>query len=326
MVSAIFAAPFVRNVDIVVGTSPQFFTACAAYVIAKMRFVPWIFELRDIWPESIRAVGAMKESKVLDLLEKIELFLYRKSDAIVSVTNAFRDNLIGRGIYCNKINVVTNGVDVDRFKPRTKDAELIQRYGLDGKFLVGYIGTHGLAHALDTVLDAAKLLQQDPDGGQYCFILLGDGANKDALVKRSYDESIDNVIFVDSVSKDEVVRYWSILDVSIVHLKKNPLFSTVIPSKIFECMGMGIPVLHGVLGESEEIVEREQVGITFEPENATDLCENLRELKNNEDLYQRLKFNGPLAAKKYDRSVLAEKMLSVIEEQVSPIMKNGSHL
>ena len=91
-------------------------------------------------------------------------------------------------------------------------------------------------------------------------------------------------------------------------------------------MGMGIPVLHGVLGESEEIVEREQVGITFEPENATDLCENLRELKNNEDLYQRLKFNGPLAAKKYDRSVLAEKMLSVIEEQVSPIMKNGSHL
>lgn len=314
MFAAILASFFVRRVDVVVGTSPQFFAACAAYVVGTLKRVPWIFELRDIWPESIRAVGAMKDSVTLDWLEKLELFLYRKAAAIVSVTNAFRESLIRRGIDGAKIHVVTNGVDMSRFSPRPKDATLVEQLGLQGKFVGGYVGTHGMAHALDTVLDAASLLLNDTDGDRYRFIMLGDGASKKALVERARAEAISNVIFVDSVPKDEVARYWSVLDVSIIHLKRTELFTTVIPSKLFECMGMAIPVLHGVEGESAGIVRREDVGLTFEPENAAALRDGMRQLSEDAALYQRFHVNGPKAARRYDRAVLAAIMLKIIQD------------
>ena len=313
MVTATLASPFVRGVDVVVGTSPQFFTACAAYVVAGMKRVPWVFELRDLWPESIRAVGAMKESKALDWLEKLELFLYRKANAVVSVTNAFRDNLIGRGIDGAKIHVVTNGVDISRFNPREKDAELVRELGLEGKFVAGYIGTHGMAHALETLLEAAAKLKARPDGDRYRILLLGDGARKAELVAQAQAKGLDNVLFVDSVSKEQVVRYWSLLDVSIIHLRKTELFTTVIPSKLFECMGMGIPVLHGVAGESAGIVEKEGAGIVFEPENADALCDGLARLAADRALYDQYRRNALTGAHNYDRSVLAGRMLGVLE-------------
>ncbi len=313
MVTATLASPFVRGVDVVVGTSPQFFTACAAYVVAGMKRVPWVFELRDLWPESIRAVGAMKESKALDWLEKLELFLYRKANAVVSVTNAFRDNLIGRGIDGAKIHVVTNGVDISRFNPREKDAELVRELGLEGKFVAGYIGTHGMAHALETLLEAAAKLKARPDGDRYRILLLGDGARKAELVAQAQAKGLDNVLFVDSVSKEQVVRYWSLLDVSIIHLRKTELFTTVIPSKLFECMGMGIPVLHGVAGESAGIVEKEGAGIVFEPENADALCDGLARLAEDRALYDQYRRNALTGAHNYDRSVLAGRMLGVLE-------------
>ena len=313
MLSSVIASVFVRKVDIVIGTSPQFFTACAAFLSAFLKRCPWIFELRDIWPESIRAVGAMKQSAVLRFLEKVELFLYRKATAIVSVTQSFRENLIRRGVDGDKIEVVTNGVDVSRYSPREKDAALVAALQLQGKFVVGYIGTHGMAHSLETVLDAAKLCKGDRQGGdRYRFILLGDGAEKAALQSRAHVQGLDNVIFIDSVPKDEVADYWSILDAAIIHLKNTELFESVIPSKLFECMGMGIPVLHGVKGESAAIVEREQVGILFEPENAGALLKAMQRLDNDSELRQSLKTNGPHAAQRYDRVVLAGRMLDVI--------------
>jgi glycosyltransferase involved in cell wall biosynthesis len=313
MIAGFLASLFVRRVNVIVGTSPQFFTVCAAYAGSLFKRVPWVFELRDIWPESIRVVGAMKQSKMLDLLETVELFLYRKAGAIVSVTHAFRTSLIRRGVNGRKIHVVTNGVDISRFSPRGKDTELLQQHGLQGKFVAGYIGTHGLAHALDTLLDAAKILKAAPDGDRFRILLLGDGAKKAALCQRAQSESLDNVIFVDSVSKDQVVRYWSLLDASIIHLKKDELFTTVIPSKLFECMGMAIPVLHGVEGESAGIVEREDVGCLFEPENPEALVNGLRRLANDHESYARFKANGPSGAKRYDRSSLAGEMLEILK-------------
>ena len=313
MISAVIASLWVKKVDIVVGTSPQLFTACAAYIAGKMKRVPWIFELRDIWPESIRAVEAMNHSFILDWLETIELFLYRKASVVVSVTRKFKENLVNRGIEETKIHVVTNGVDLSRFSPRGKDAELVAKYHLEDKFVAGYIGTHGMAHALDTVLEAARELKNHPQGERYPIILLGNGANKKNLLDRAGKEGLDNVIFIDSVCKDEVVRYWSLLDVFIIHLKKTELFTTVIPSKLFECMAMAIPVLHGVRGESADIVEGEDIGITFEPENSRELCNGLMQLANDKVLFQRLKRNGPKAAKEYDRRKLAAKMMKIIE-------------
>jgi len=313
MITASIAALFVRRVDLIIGTSPQFFTACAAYATSVIKRRPWVFELRDIWPESIRAVSAMKHSRLLDFLERVELFLYRKSTAIVSVTHAFKMNLTDRGIDGDKIHVITNGVDTSRFSPLPKDAELERELGLEGKFVAGYIGTHGLAHGLDTLLDTAALLKENPEGQDIRILMLGDGAKRQEIVGRAQAEGLFNVLFLDSVSKDEVTRYWSLLDVAIIHLKKNDLFKTVIPSKLFECMGMGIPVLHGVEGESAQIVTKNNVGITTEPENPEMMQAALLRLKQDHDFLKQLSLNGPKAAKNYSRDKLAEDMLRILE-------------
>jgi len=313
MVSAVLASPFVRDVDLVVGTSPQLFTACAARAVGALKRVPWVFELRDLWPDSIVAVGAVRRPAALGLLRRLEESLYRSADSIVSVTQAFRTALVERGFDGAKIHVVTNGADLQRYAPRGKDAELVERYGLAGRFVAGYIGTHGMAHALDTVLDAAARMKARPGGDAYRFVLLGDGANKAALVERARADGLDNVVFVDTVPKDEVVGWWSVLDASIIHLKRTPLFTTVIPSKLFECMAMGVPVLHGVEGESAGIVEQEGVGLTFEPQNAEALCDALLRLSTDDGLRQRLRENGPKAARRYDRTALAASMLAVLE-------------
>lgn len=318
MVTATLAALFVRRVDVVIGTSPQFFTVCAAWMVALLKRVPFVFELRDLWPESIKAVGAMGDSAAIRWLEKLELFLYRKANLIVSVTHAFKRKLIERGVDGRKIGVVTNGVDMTRFKPMEKDAALVERLGLAGKFVGGYVGTHGMAHHLETILDAAERLTAEGLGDQFHFILLGDGARKGALKEYAAQRGLANVTFVDSVSKDEVARYWSVLDVSIIHLRKTELFTTVIPSKLFECMGMGLPVLHGVEGESADIVRTEQAGEVFEPENVDQLVSLLKAFRSDTVRYQAHRVKCLAAAKKYDRSALALRMLDLVVGAVRP--------
>jgi len=311
MPPAVMASFFVKKPDLVIGTSPQFFTVCAAYLVSVFKRIPFVFELRDVWPESIKAVGAMNDSIIISVLEKIELFLYRKANIIVSVTHAFKKTLIRRGIDGDKIHVITNGVDISRFIKADKDSELVEKYGLQGKFVAGYVGTHGMAHNLETILDAALIAQEKNDDIR--FLLLGNGARKQELVELSKQMGLKNLIFVDSVGKDDVPRFWSLLDVSIIHLKKIELFTSVIPSKLFECMAMGIPVLHGVQGESAEIVESNQLGYTFEPENEQQLYQLLVELKDDRSVYQGFQQSALKASKKYDRSVLAGRFLRLLE-------------
>ena len=316
MISGTMASLFVRRVDIIVGTSPQFFTACAAWMVSVLKWKPWVFELRDFWPESIKAVGAVENSKALRILEWIEMFLYRRADKIIPVTHSFKKVLISRGVRPEKICVVTNGVDMSQFTAMPKDQALLVKLGLEGKFVVGYIGTHGMAHGLGTVLDAAKILSADTRTRRAHFLLVGDGAQKRHLIERALEEGIDEVTFVDSVSKSEVVRYWSILDAAVIHLTKKELFKSVIPSKIFECMAMRIPIILGVQGESARIVEKCRAGTTFEPENAVELASQIAER------YRRLEDGGagqPLRhdlVLDYDRSRLAATMLHELESAI----------
>jgi hypothetical protein len=316
---ALAASLFVQRVDVVVATSPQFFTAVAGWAAAAAKRVPFVFELRDLWPESIKAVGAMKESPAMRWLERLEMFLYRRAALIVSVTHAFRDTLIRRGIDGDKITVVTNGVDTGRFSPRAKDQALVQQLGLQGAFVAGYIGTHGMAHALETLLAAMQALQSRPGGEGMHLLLLGDGARKADLKAQAARLGLGSVVhFIDTVPKEEVARYWSLLDASVIHLKRTELFTTVIPSKLFECMGMGIPVLLGVAGESAGIVEREGVGILFEPESAEALVESLLRLKADAPLRARLCAAALAAAPRYDRAALAARMLEQLRRVARP--------
>lgn len=294
--------------DVIVATSPQFFTTLSGAGLAAIKRRPWIFELRDLWPESIAALGAMKNSAALRLLERLELALYRNASRVVPVTEAFRRNLIDRGVDPAKIGVVTNGVLLDSFTPLEKDPELVRRFALEGKTVIAYIGTHGAAHALDFILECAAELQDRP----YHFLFVGSGAERHALLAEAKARSLDNVSFVESVPKAEVVRYIATCDLMLVPLKKADVFKTVIPSKIFEAAAMQRPILLGVDGQAREIVEQFGAGRFFEPENKRAFIEAL-ESAGDPKAVEEMKKGCDALARAYDRRRLAKAMLGELE-------------
>lgn len=311
MVSATLVSLRLGSFEKIIGTSPQFFSVVAAYLIGAIKSTPFIFELRDIWPESIKAVGMMQSSKVLDWFERLELYLYNRSNHVVSVTQSFKDNLIERGVPAYKISVVRNGVDTKRFFPRPKDKTLSTQLDLDSSFVAGYIGTHGMAHALETILESAQQVQSMTDV-RIKFLLLGSGSQKESLLRKAQEQKLVNMIFIDSVSKSDVAKYWSLLDVCIVHLKDTPLFKTVIPSKMFESMGMGIPLIHGVLGESAQIIRDESIGWVVQPEDSDSMTKTLLKAYNDRDVLKTMSKNCHSAAEKFERSSLAREMLNIV--------------
>ncbi|MBV9085426.1 MAG: glycosyltransferase family 4 protein, partial [Acidobacteriaceae bacterium] len=228
-----------RKPDVVAATSPQFFAAISGCVLSIFKRVPFVMEVSDLWPDSIVAVGAMKQSPIIRVLERIELALYARAKRVVLLTHAFRENLKRRNVPDEKLDVVRNGADLQRYTPCARDAELARKWDLEGCFVIGYIGTLGMAHALDNVLKAAAKVT-DPT---VRFLFVGPGADRDCLVARAAEMELRNVIFIPPQPKSEMPRYWSLCDVSLVHLKNTPLFETVIPSKIFEAMAMGLPIL-----------------------------------------------------------------------------------
>lgn len=308
-VSAFLAGLFVKT-DVIIATSPQFFTALAGRVLAKWKRKPWIMEVRDLWPESIKTVGAMKDNVFIRYFEWQEMRCYKSAKRIVVVTDSFRRKLIERGVDADKIAVVKNGVNKSLFKPMPKDDELIKSLGLEGKTIVGYIGTHGMAHKLDFILQAAHQLEAD---SRLHFLFIGGGAMKEQLLKLKEQLHCSNVTMLDSVKKSEVARYISILDVCLINLKKSPLFTTVIPSKIFENAGMGKPILMGVEGEAQEIVESYGAGVCFEPENFNDFKAKLSQLLEPAT-YEECKKGCKRLADDFDRSRLAMCMLDVVKD------------
>ena len=299
-----------KKTDVIIATSPQFFTTWTAETLATLKRKPWVFELRDIWPESIRAVGAISgDSKIFKFLEKLELRLYKRSSRVVSVTESFKKNLIKRGIDGEKVKVVLNGANLERFSKMEKDAALVEKYNLEGKFVVGYVGTHGMAHKLDFILNSWP--KDNPD---FYLILMGDGAEKAKLVELSQTLNITNISFIPSMLKEDVPAYLSLMDVSLVPLKKSVLFKTVIPSKIFENSAMQIPILLGVEGESADIIQKYNAGLCFEPENKEDFLTQLNLLKDDKTIYENCQEGCLTLAKEFDRKKMAEKMRKFLLE------------
>ncbi|MBU0924987.1 glycosyltransferase family 4 protein [bacterium] len=304
-----FIVGLFKKHDLIIATSPQFFTTWAAWGLSKIKRKPWIFELRDLWPESIKTVGAMKQGKVIDILEKIELGLYKNCNKVVAVTDAFKTNLINRGIDANKIEVVTNGSNVELFSTREKNQELLKSLGLENKFIIGYIGTHGMAHSLDFIVTSISK-SEDKD---IHFLFIGDGAMKEKVLEIANDLKVKNATFLNPIKKEEVPEYLNICDVSLAPLKKEDNFKTVIPSKIFEASAMLKPTLLGVEGQAQKIIETHNAGLCFEPENEKDFLEKIYILKNDKEKYKELQKGCEELAIEYDRKKLAEKMLKIIK-------------
>lgn len=305
-----FIAGLFQDCDVIIATSPQFFTALSGRTLAFWKRKPWIMEVRDLWPASIKTVGAAKSSAAMRYLEWEEKRCYKSAAKIVVVTDSFKKELTARGIRAGKIEVVKNGVDPDLFRPMPKDGSLVKELGLQGKTVIGYIGTHGMAHRLSFIVRCAKALEGE---ARYHFLLVGDGAEKQNLVALKEKLGCQNLTMLPPVPRQEVRRYLSVLDICLINLKKSPLFTTVIPSKIFENAAMGLPILMGVEGEAQSIVEGYGAGVCFKPEDETDFQEKLHRLGDPE-VYKSCQEGCLRLAAAFDRKTLARRMLDVTEK------------
>jgi glycosyltransferase involved in cell wall biosynthesis len=243
------------------------------------------------------------------LLEKIELGLYKDCDRVIAVTEAFKRNLIKRGVKANKISVITNGSNMKLFHIRDKNQDLIKELNLEGKFIIGYIGTHGMAHSLDFIIKTIAKI----DISSIHFLFIGNGAMKKIIVDLAKELNLKNITFLNSIAKEEVPKYLSIIDVSLAPLKKSNTFKSVIPSKIFEASAMRKPTLLGVEGQAKEIIDKYGAGVAYEPENEIDFIDKLYSLYYNKDLYSRCQDGCSKLATAFDRRLLANNMLDIFQ-------------
>ena len=318
MMMAISVAPFLPKADIVISTSPQFFNGLAGYFVSRLKRAAWVLEIRDLWPESILAVGAVTNKRVIKVLEGIERFVYRKADHIVSVTHAFKDHISKNGALEEDISVIRNGVDLSFFEDAPSDAEFAKHIGVEDKFVASYVGTHGMAHGLDLIIEAADRLRDHPN---IVFVMAGDGSERKRLEQELIDRQLPNVRILGQLPKADMPKLWSVSDVSLVLLRKLDLFLTVIPSKIFESMAMKKPIILGVQGESQGIVEEAGAGICIEPENVEQLVESILQLSNSQDICEQFGRQGAVHVKaNFDRSKLAatyERLLIDLYERTN---------
>jgi len=312
--SAIPAGLSLARPDVVVGTSPQLFSVLAAWAVARLRRVPCVFELRDLWPESIEAVRAARSGVFMRAIAALADFLYRHVDHVVCVTESFRSILRDRGIPADRLSVVRNGVDTSEFDPETTDRSFREEIGVaPNDMLVTYLGTLGMAHGLETVLDAAELAGGGPDR----FLIVGEGARKASLMRETSRRGLMNVTFLEGQPRSRVPSILAASDAVLVHLRDDPLFEHVIPSKIFEAMAMARPIILAVRGESADIVRGAGAGLTIEPGNPAALLEAVDRLRDDPELRAELGRSGREAAEReFNREEAADRMLGVLEQVV----------
>jgi len=311
--SATLAAIFGARPDIVIATSPQFFCGWAGVVVAKLKRRPFILEIRDIWPESILAVGAMKKGRLIKLLEWMETHLYRAAKHIVTVGEGYKNRLIEKGVPAEKISVITNGIDPAIMEPRSKDVALAERYRLGNHFVCAYIGTIGMACGLDIILRAAERLQKKQNN-HIRFLLVGDGARREYLEQRAH--GLRNVTFTGLQPREQIPAYLSISDVCLVHLAKRELFQTVLPSKMIEACAMGKPVILGVEGYAADLLQRMKAGICIEPENENNLLTALEQLAGDKKRIEQMGHSGRnYVIEHFNLDTLASQYLDIIRRE-----------
>ena len=309
---------FCRRPNLIIATSPQFFNGWAGTIASWLKWCPFILEIRDIWPESIVTVGALKKNNLLvRILERLEKWMYRSANHIVTVGNGYRDNILSKVDVADRISVVTNGVDLDVFSPQQPSKDFRQKHGLEDRFVCSYVGTIGMAQGLGIVLRAAEILKS-LGREDVVFCLVGDGAHREKLERDVVESNLgDMVRFTGRLPKSEMPMVLASSDCLLIHLKKTDLFATVIPSKIFETMAMERPLVMGVQGESADIVEDSGAGIGMESDNEQQLVDAVLKLKDDDDLRNRLCQNGrKFVSKHFTRDSLAKKMLEVMEQVV----------
>ncbi len=305
--------PRLPKADIVLSTSPQFFCGLSGILLRRRRR-PWVLEIRDLWPESIIAVGAMKRGPAIRLLEALERMAYRSADAIVSVTDSFVPHIMsrrGRG----PVAVIKNGVDLAFFDSEDRagaGAAFREETGLTGKFVAAYVGTHGMAHGLDTVLAAAELLRGDE---RIAFLLVGDGSERERLQAEAARRGLANLRIIGQRPKADMPAIWAATDASLILLRRLDTFKSVLPSKMFEAMAMRRPIVLGVEGEAKALLDSAGAGIAIVPEDADQLAAAVRRLADDPAEAAALGEAGRRHVREhFDRARLAAHYAGFLEE------------
>lgn len=313
MLSTLFlSVPRLRGCDVLIVSSPSFFvvlTVCLAHWIWR---VPYIFEVRDLWPGVFVELGVLRNRGLIRALEAVEMFLYRRAAKVVVVTESFRDILVRRGIPAHRVDVITNGVDTVRFTPDvSRGAATRSAHRLHDAFVVLYIGAHGISHGLSAILDVARRF----DGvAGVRFVFVGDGAEKQKLTARAAAIGLTNVTFLPSQPRDAVTGWYNAADVVLVPLRDIPLFETFIPSKMFEILACGRPIVASVRGEPRRILERSGGALIADPEHVDGIAAAIQRLQREPALRAELAAAGrTFVQAEYDRVALAGRYLRILE-------------
>jgi glycosyltransferase involved in cell wall biosynthesis len=323
MFSAIFFSLFLPRPDVIIATSPQFFCGWAGLISSRLRRIRFILEVRDIMPESIVAVMAIKKPFIVNMLSRMDDWMNAGANLIVTVGEGYRRMLIKKGVDEDKILVIPNGVDRELFALREPDLKLKKQLGLNDKFICSWIGTIGLTSGLTVVLRAAELLKKS-NNNDVAFLLVGDGAIREEMESEAQRRNLDNVVFTGRQKKEMMANYLSISDACLVHLRKAELFKTVIPSKIFECMAMKRPLIIAVPGSAEELVLRAGAGIAIEQENEEAILDAVFKMVGDSDMCRKMGESGrDFVLRHHDRDNLAQEYLDILlQAQPSEFLRN----
>jgi glycosyltransferase involved in cell wall biosynthesis len=310
LLSVVFWMWRLPRADVVMSTSPQFFCGLAGRLL-KRRRRPWVLEIRDLWPESIVTVGAMRRGVAIRTIEKVEAFAYRRADLVVSVTDGFVQHIRARRSK-GPIAVIKNGVDLSRFVSDPEAADAFRaEHGLTDKFVASYVGTHGMAHGLQAVIAAAERLC---DRGDIAFLMVGGGAERDTIKALRDARGLTNIVMLDQLPKAAMPAVWGASDAALVLLKRVDTFKTVIPSKMFEAMALGVPMILGVEGEAKALMEQAGAGIAITPEDDAELAAAILRLADDRALGRQIGASAQAFVRaQFDRERLAHAYLAEFE-------------
>ncbi|MDG2049826.1 MAG: glycosyltransferase family 4 protein [Myxococcota bacterium] len=310
--TAAWASRRIKAPDVVIATSPQFFCGLSGALVARLKRRPFILEIRDLWPKSIVELDQLKEGPALRTLEVLERWMYREADGIVVNTQAFIEHITSAGVPRERIELVYNGIDANRFQPRPRDEELEKEFDLEGRTTVAYIGTLGLAHGLAAVIETADALRGEKE---ILFLLIGGGAEGDRLEKLIAERQLSNIRLIGLQPRDRMPAWIATVDILLVCLRDLPVFETVIPSKIFEFLAQQRPVIVTARGEIARMAQEADVALVTEPENPQALADAIQHVRAHPiEAQRRAAAGAQWVQEQFQREHLAQKMLQFVEK------------
>jgi glycosyltransferase involved in cell wall biosynthesis len=317
LAAAVLGPFLVPQVDVMHVIHPPITVGFPAWVLSRLRGFPFTLEIQDMWPENLRATGMLRNESALRLIGAFARWVYSKASFVRVISPGFRLNLLSKGVPDEKIRVISNWVDTEYYRPTARSPELLDRFGMRGRFNILYAGTIGLAQGLDVVLDAAAQLQLSLPEAQ--FVLAGDGVESYRLGREAEIRGLTNVRFLGRLPGDMMPALYACADVLMLHLRADPLFSITVPHKLFTYMAAGKPILVGGVGDSVSLVTESKAGLVSPPGNPEALARAVAALHQmSPEERATMGRNGRgLACQTYSRGHLVGELFHLVEAAVN---------